>query len=90
MIYTEPQWSKFFLMITCICPQNPLQSQCIETRVWGDEIEELVDYAQEITSSLALANHPKIMEYLIWDGVPAPHKSAVRKWIYHPTIRNTN
>lgn len=90
MIYTEPQWNKLFLQMTAIDTAEAIpagQPHCHEYRAWGDSLHELIEYAQTHTPGIVLAEEPKIMEYLIWDGVPAPNKHAVYKWTYKPTLR---
>ena len=87
MIYTEPRWDKLFLQMTSIDTSVPDQPYCHEFRAWGDTLHELIAYAQEHTPGIVLVEEPTIMEYLIWDGVPAPNKQSIYKWTYTPSIR---
>lgn len=87
MIYTDPRWDKMFLQMTSINTSVPGQPSCHEFRIWGDTLHELVAYAHEHTPGIVLAEEPAIMEYLIWEGVPAPNKKSIYKWTYTPTIR---
>lgn len=86
MIYTQPQWSKLFLQMTAIDCIDGSHDKLREYRIWGDSLHELIEFAQDHTPGIVLSEKPRVMEYLIWNGVPSPKKSAIYKWIYQPTI----
>lgn len=87
MIYTKPQWNKLFLQMTALNCEDGSHHKLREFRAWGDSLHELITYAQEHTPGIVLSEKPKMMEYLVWEGVPTPKKSAIYKWTYKPTIR---
>lgn len=94
MIYTEPHWDKMFLQLSTLDKRvhtpNEYHEHWHEYRIWGDTLHELIEYAHEVTPGLVLANSSRMVEYLIWDGVPSPTKPAVYKWTYSPTIPKDN